>query len=463
MRIPFASHSYQAASLPLSAQDLVNLFAEKAPPDAKAKLWLRGTPGLKSFATIGNGPIRGLGDLNGTLCAVSGDDFYTVTSAGVGTNRGAVSSGGQSSPCKLVANDTQIAILAGTLGYTWNETTFAKITDADFLPVADVTYLDGYHIWVKDDSGQFFNSSLRDATAYAEADIATAESKPDNLVAAASDHRDLWLFGETSTEIWYDAGTGNPPFARVTNAFLERGCLAKHSVVLDDNTLFWLGDDRIVYRALGYTPQRISTHAIEQAVEGYADPASATAFSYSQDGHKFYVLNFEEATWVHDISSSLWHRRESRDSAGNALGRWRVDNGVRLYGKNLVGDCRTGGIYELDLDTYTDNGTAIRRVATSPPIHADGRRAFMSRLQVEIESGPGLTSGQGSDPQAMLDWSDDGGRTWGGERWAAMGKIGEYRTRAIFRRLGQFRERTLRLAVSDPVKTVIIAADADVR
>ena len=466
MRIPFAVHSYQAASLPLSAQSLINLYPEQAPPDAKARLALYGTPGLKSFATAGQGPIRGMHAFAGTLCAVSGGDFYTVASDGTAARRGTVK--GDATAVSMADSGTQLVIVSGPLAadaYTWNGTTLAAIADADadFPGSADVAYIDGYHVFLRDGTGQFFNSALRDATNYDALDIGTAEASPDKLVAVESDHRDLWLMGETTIEIWYNSGVGNPPFDQVTNALIERGCLARHSVVKEDNTVFWLGDDKIVYRAEGYTPRRVSTHAIEGAIAGYASPADAQAFSYSENGHKFYILTFPEATWVYDIAMGVWHQRESRDPKGNSLNRWRVGHGVHIYGKNLVGDYATGAIYELDPDTYTENGTTIRRVATSPPIHANGRRARMSRLQVEIESGVGLTSGQGSDPQAMLDWSDDGGRTWSGEHWAAMGRIGAYRARAVWRRLGQFRERTLRLTISDPVKTVIIAADADVR
>ena len=231
----------------------------------------------------------------------------------------------------------------------------------------------------------------------------------------------------------------------------------------DDNSIFWLGDDEVIYRAEGYVPKRISTHAIEKAMRGYQDTTTATAWSYTRGGHKFYVINFEEATWCFDISTGLWHTRESRDTIGNSLGRWRVDYGVKIYGKDLVGDYSTGDIYALDHEVFTENGTVIRRLATSPPIHNEAEWVFMPKLQIEMEVGVGLTTGQGSDPQIMLRWSDDGGNTWSNEKWRNLGKKGEYKNRVRWTKLGKTRERIFELSITDPVYASIIAADLGAR
>ena len=218
----------------------------------------------------------------------------------------------------------------------------------------------------------------------------------------------------------------------------------------------------MVYRAAGYNPQRVSTHAIESAIAGFASPSTAKAFFHTQEGHKFYTLNFDEATFVYDVSSGLWHEREGYDTANNKfLPRWRAQHGINIYGKNLVGDFKNGKINELDIDTLTDLGDPIRRIVTSPPLHQNTKRVFANRLQVEIESGVGLTSGQGVAPQAMLEWSDDGGHTWSNEHWATMGAKGKYRTRLIWRRMGWFWQRVYRMTISDPVRATVIAANLD--
>jgi Neuraminidase (sialidase) len=121
----------------------------------------------------------------------------------------------------------------------------------------------------------------------------------------------------------------------------------------------------------------------------------------------------------------------------------------------VVGDYANGNIYELSASTYTENGTAIRREADSAPVHASGVRSYMSEVFVDLEAGVGLALGQGSDPILMLSWSDDGGRTWSNERHLKIGKIGEYGTQALTTRLGSFRQRSIRIAVSDPINAII--------
>ena len=73
----------------------------------------------------------------------------------------------------------------------------------------------------------------------------------------------------------------------------------------------------------------------------------------------------------------------------------------------------------------------------------------------------GLATGAGSDPQAMMDWSDDGGHTWSNEHWADIGEIGEYDRRARWSKLGRSRDRIYRVTVSDPIKVVILGANLE--
>ena len=234
MRIPFAINSYQARSLPLSAQRLINLYAEKSPQDAKMPVVLYGTPGLSLFASVGDGPIRGLHNFNGTLAAVSGDTFYTIDSAGSGTSRGSVEGKGEWAP--MASSDTELVVVSNDKGWVWNGTTLTQITDGDFLTPRDVTFQDGYHIFSEKDSNTFFISELRDATSYVATDFALAEGDADDIVAVISDHRELWVFGEQTIEVYYNSGNADFPFERVSGVFIERGCAARHSVAAEDNT-----------------------------------------------------------------------------------------------------------------------------------------------------------------------------------------------------------------------------------
>jgi hypothetical protein len=131
-------------------------------------------------------------------------------------------------------------------------------------------------------------------------------------------------------------------------------------------------------------------------------------------------------------------------------------------GQHIVGDFENAKLYALDLDTFTDDGNIIRRVRRTTTMNDDQARLFFSRLQVDVESGVGLEIGQGSDPQLMLRYSDDGGNTWSNTKYATMGKIGEYKSRCVFTRLGSGRNRVWEISVTDPVKAVILGANAEI-
>ncbi len=460
MKIPFALHSSELTTRVQSSERAVNCYAERAPEDAKTPLTMLGTPGLKLFGTLGTGPIRALHEMGGVGYAVSGTDLYSIDSAGAGTLIGALSGASDYQMADNIANPQQLFIRAGSAGWIYNGTTLTQITDADFPGASWVAYSDTYFIYGDSITrGQFGISATLDGTSYAALDFANAESAPDGLVTGIVDHRELWLMGEKSIEVWWNSGNADFPYEKTPQAYMERGCRAKKSVAKDDNTVFWLGDDLIVYRAVEYTPTRISTHAVETAIKGYSNLGNAEAFFYTQGGHKFYVLSFAEGTWVFDTSTSLWHERQSFGKT-----RWRANTHMSVYDKQLVGDFENGKIYELDLGAYDEDGAVLQRLLISPVFNTEYLRSTMSRFYLDFETGVGLTTGQGSDPQVMLQWSDDGGKKYSNEHWKSLGKTGENSTRVYWKRLGQFGDkgRIFKLTMSDPVQFSLVGADANV-
>jgi hypothetical protein len=193
--------------------------------------------------------------------------------------------------------------------------------------------------------------------------------------------------------------------------------------------------------------------------------SDAYSFSYTFDGHKFVVVVFPtaNATWVHDIATGLWHERDSWDLNNNNYGRWRGTCALKAFGKVLVGDFYSGAVSYLDSGTFTELGNTMRALMTSPPLQNDRQRVFVSCLELDVESGVGLNTGQGSDPQIFMDISRDGGRTFGSfQRWNSLGKIGAYLQRVRWLRLGQARQWVFRVHISDPIKRVIIRAHANI-
>jgi hypothetical protein len=463
MRIPFLGGSGTHRSVTVNAERTVNLFPALT-PDGKAPMVLYGTPGLTRLAETTAEAGRGLYVAAGRLFAVVGATLYEISSAGAATVRGTLTT--VSGPVSMADNGTVLVVVDGAHGYQFTLATnaFAQITDPDWPAATHIAFHDGYFVLNRSGTGQFVITSLYGIDVD-PLDFATAEGAPDDTVSLLVDHRELWLFGDETTEVWFNSGAADFPFARLDGAFLEQGCAAPFSPAKIDNAVYWLSKDRNghghVMRAQGYQPQIVSTRAVEHAIQGYGTISDARAYTYQQDGHSFYVLTFPTAdrTWVYDVATQLWHERASWSSGEH---RHRGECYAFAFGKHLVLDYSNGRIYELDLDAYTDDGEPLRALRRTQHQSAEGMRLFWASLQVEMESGVGLSSGQGSDPQAMLRWSDDGGRTWSSEHWRSMGRLGEYRTRAIWRRLGQSRDRVFELSISDPVKRVIVDAWADV-
>lgn len=460
--IPFIGPAYRAQSLNASAQRAVNCYLESGADTAENALY--GTPGTVLRATIGTGPIRGGIAAGGYAWFVSGNQVYRLSSSYVSRLCGSIIS--SSGPVSLSANDTQIIIVDGVYGYLVDiaAATVAEITDEDFPDgVTQATYQDGFFIVAGNGSGQFFiNETPNNGALWNGLDFASAEGSPDNTIAIVSSHRELWLVGSDSAEIWVNTGNADFPFERSGNAFIEHGCAAAFTLDKIDNTVFWLGSDSrgagTVWRANGYTPQRISTHAIEYAISQYSKIDDAESFTYQDGGHLFYCLTFPTAvkTWVYDAATNEWHERAGFDESSGELNRWRPSCHVFSFGVHLVGDFENGNIYSMENDAYTDAGTPIKRIRTTQTLSNQQLIQFFNLLQIQMETGIGLESGD--DPQLVLRYSDDAGHSWSNEKYCSLGKTGQYNARAVFRRLGCGRNRVWEISTTDPVKFAVIGA-----
>lgn len=467
MKTPILGGSYVARSVNAADSRMVNLFAEGIPEGGKEAAFLNRAPGLRLLATVGDGPIRGLWRMGNYGYVVSGKELYRLNADWTSLYIGNLSGTG---PVSIADNGTQMFIACNGPSFIYNSTTeeFAQIADTDFPGAVTVGYLDGYFVFNEPNSQKVWVTSLLDGTAIDPLEFASAEGSPDQLVAAIVDHREAWLFGTNSIEVWYDAGSADFPLQRIQGAFNEIGLAAAYSVAKLDNGLFWLGADSrgqgIVYRSNGYTGKRISTHAVEWQIQQYGDISDAIGYTYQQDGHAFYVLVFpsEDTTWVYDVSTELWHER-----AGFHEGQFVRHRGncqMAYNGEVVIGDFENSNVYAFDLNVYADNGSIqrwLRSWRALPTGKNDLNRTAQHTLQLDCETGVGLNTGQGSDPQVMLRWSDDGGHTWSNEHWSSMGKIGRYGYRTFWRRLGmtmKIRDRVYEVSGTDPVKITIMGA-----
>jgi hypothetical protein len=469
MKTPILGSTYVTRSVNAADARMVNLFPEIIPEAGKEPAFLNRAPGLALQTTVGTGPIRGMIRHAAYLYVASGTSLWKVDASYTLTNIGTISGTG---PVSMANNGVQLFVACDGPSYIYNFNTavFGQITDVDFTGAKTVTFLDGYFVYTEPNSQKFWVTAIYNGLSINPLDFASAEGSPDNLVACIADHRELWLFGEQSVEVWYNSGGSSFPLSRLNGAFNEIGCAASYSVAKGDNGLFWLGsDDRgngIVYRSQGYNGSRISTHAVEWQIQQYSTISDAIGYTYQQDGHTFYVLTFPtaNATWVYDVSTGAWHERAGW--TGDAFVRHRSNCQVFYNNLTLVGDFENGNIYSFDLDVYADNGAVQKWLRTWRALETgknDLTRTAQHSLQLDCETGVGLNgSVQGSDPQVVLRWSDDAGHTWSYEQWRSMGKIGEYGYRAIWRRLGmtvKLRDRVFELSGTDPVKIAIVGAE----
>ncbi len=463
MKTPILGQSYVVRSPNAAAARLVNLYPE-ALIEGKEAAYLQRCPGLRLVATVGTGPIRGMWSLGGNLYVVSGTSLYKLTSTYAATLIGTVIG---TEPVSMSDNGTQLFVAANGPSYIYNTSTgvFQQISDPDFPGAVTVGFLDQYFVFNEPNSQRIWVTELLDGTSIDPLDFASAEGSPDGVVSLIVDHREVWVLGTNSVEVWYNTGGPDFPLQRIQGAFNEIGCAAAYSVAKLDNTVFWLGADArgrgIVYRANGYNGQRISTHAVEFAIQGYGDISDAIAYTYQQDGHSFYVLTFPSAnaTWVFDAATQAWHERAGWTN--DQFTRHRSNCQAACNSEVLVGDYANGKIYAFDLDVYADDGAVqkwLRSWRALPPGQNNLKRTAHHSLQLDAETGVGLNgvdpfdvfgylltenddflvaedgdkliistaTVQGVNPQAMLRWSDDGGHTWSNEHWRSMGRIGEY-------------------------------------
>jgi hypothetical protein len=468
MQTPILGSAYVARSTNAADSRMINLYPEATSEGGQTTGFLNRAPGLRLLATVGTGPVRGLWPVKGVLYVVSGAGFYSVNTSYSVTYLGTI---GGSGPVSITDNGVQIFIAVDPEGYVYNITTgvFVPVTDPDFPGASTVAFLDGYFVFTQPNSQIFWVTELYDGANIDPLNFASTEGSPDNLIAVNVNHREAWLFGTNSVEVWYNAGTPDFPLQRIQGAFMEVGCAATYSIAKLDNTLFWLGRDMrgrgIVYRANGYSGVRVSTHAIEFAIQSYGNISDAIAYTYQQEGHSFYVLTFPSAnaTWVYDVATNLWHERAG---FSDGLFTRHISNCQAAFNSEIVvGDYQNGNIYAFDLNVYADNGAIqkwLRSWRALPPGQNNLKRTSQHSLQLNCEAGVGLNDGQGSDPAVMLRWSDDGGHTWSNEHWLFMGKIGETGYRTIWRRLGmtlKLRDRVYEVSGTDAVKIAIIGAE----
>ncbi len=459
-RIPLFGLGIQSRSRAVTDSLFQNFYIERRPQGEKSELVAYGTPGLDLFKSFGDTPNRGALSFEpeSLFYVVHRGTLYEVNNAAVATAVGTLNT--TEGRVSMDHDGTTIVIVDGTDGYTYNTSTntFAEITDVDFIDnPSTVTWMDQYFIV---ENGLVFQISAS-PTSWAATDIGVPETNPDSIVRVFADHGELLVFNQITIEPWSNTGATDFPFAPIKSSVAEWGCAAKWSVCKFNDSVAFLAQNKLGQVSIcllkGYVPQVISTPDIDHIINGYMSVSDASAFSYMLGGHPMYQINFPSAgySWLYDGRENFWSAVKSQD-----VNRQRCEFSIQFVSRTLVFDYSDGSIYSLNPNTYTENGEMIEGEIVSNNVSSpDGERFSIDRLRVDMETGVGLVTGQGSDPQIMLQMSRDRGHSYGSELWQSMGKLGEYGKRVEWRRLGTVStDMNFKLRITDPVKRVLISA-----
>ena len=357
---------------------------------------------------------------------------------------------------------------------TLNIPVFGVLQDPGYLGANRIAFIEGWLIFNEPGTRTFYTTGPEPyILLFPGTSFALKDSSTDNLITLFENTRELWLVGERTSEVWYNAGNAvGVAFSRVPAVGPQIGCSSQASIARIGEQLCWLAKNEqgqnVVVRTNQYTFERISNHALEAIIASYPVVDDAIGYVYEEAGHVFYVLTFPTAdtTWVYDSTASnalqapTWHQRASYDSTTGILHRHRGNCYMNMQNIRIVGDYQTGQLHQMSRSYYTDNGAVLKcqRRAKHVWLKSSRERLFQTSMQVEFTPGVGLQIGQGSSPQAMLRWSNDGSFTWSNEHWVSIGAAGETRNRAKWNRLGQARDRVYELNFTDPVPRDIIGA-----
>lgn len=468
--LPLIGPSYANRSLPLSSQVTKGLFPE-INPEARNIVSLHAFPGLKVFgSTTGKG--RGTHLMNGIAYAVYGGTLHSVGSAGTFSSKGAIVG---ESMCDFADNGDQMMIATGSTAYMYTASidTLEEITDPDLIDPTTVTYINSQFIFDNNsetsEPGEFVTTQVLTGLTAGDVvnplDFAKADAHPDDILKAIIYNEMVYFFGVAGVDPWWNSGVGNPPFDAVQGAFRPYGLAGKDAISKTDEFLYFLDDQRSPRRMFGLQVTNIGNSSLGAEWAKYSRVDDVVVYTYILDQQNFAQYNFPTAnkSWLYHEGSNSWGQLSfSTDNQ-----RHRGISHVFAYDKNLVQDHSNGKMYEMDFETFTDNGEVIQRVRSTATIHgglygAPGKEIFFDRVEFILQTGEGLATGQGSDPQLMIRSSDDGGRTFTAEQWHDLGSGGDYSTRVELQNQGRAFQRIYELTYTEPTAFSLIDAYADI-
>lgn len=462
MKAPLVTGAYQARSVIANAQRCVNLFMEMNPKDSPFPFTLYPTPGLKLLGQSDQNGWRGLYTAtNGRLYGVCGQKVYAILTNWTMRELGRIQT--SSGQVHMVDNGNTIILVDGTqTGYTitLDDDKFETINQAAFVGGDYIDYVDGYFLLNYPAKNEWY-ISLANQAEFDAVDFASKNGFPDRVVGVGVSRRYVYLFGEVTTEVWFNAGTAAFPFERLPGVFMQYGCMTANTIAQMDGEFYWLArseqGDRFICRTRQFQTEKVSTFAMDAEIAEYDRVDDAFGYTFEMFGHFFYVITFPSAdkTWLFDVSTEQWSEWLSLGQQGE-LKRHRANCFALAYGSRVVGDYENGNLYLLDPDTFTDNGVAVPRIrGFYHGVDDNSWRIRYREFIANMEVGNGANF---EDVPVYLRWSDTRGKSWGNAIESSLGMEGDYIKSLQFQRLGTARDRVFELWWSAPVRTALTGA-----
>jgi len=448
-KIPFVTSTGVGFSEKDNSSLLLNLFAHKTQNGSKSEFILMGTEGAEYITEVSD-TIYGVFEVKDLLYIATATKLLRIEDDGTFKELGDVEF---NSDVTWAWNGLHIMVVAQNgYAYTLSDGTFKDMSiDTDWNDADTVAYMDGYFIFNRTNTGQFFISKLY-STEIDAIDFATGESAPDDTLAVVVSNRQLWLMGERTLEAWYDSGDADFPFTRINGAVRDIGIANHHSVSNVRDKIIFVGDDFKVYAIDGYTPTVISTPVIDKVLDK-SDANALRSFTFNNNGHWFYVLHINnEVTFTYDLTTNLWHNRMSVDTE-----RWFIDGAINKLRDNSLFAYADNKLYVLSTDILTEDQNPIRREAITVPLNKGVNMFTLVELQLDAEVA------QETDAQITLQTSKDGGVTWSNNNYAKFGATGWNEHRIRWQRLGRFRDCIIKIVITDPITIRLLGLHARVK
>lgn len=443
---------------------LINCYSEALGSDAKSSQAIYAIEGLDTFLTVsGSGGVKCLMPTESYLYGVAGTDVFAidvnnaitivatltiVTDSFMASNRR-----NPTTQVGLVSNDQYRSItgLVSTL-----------VTTNLIAPPSTIDVRDGYFLMTQN-FGRYQKTAEDDATTLSLTDFGKAQRSADEIVRVMATETDIILFGKNSIE-WHSNqpnALGAFPFVPVSQKNI--GIIGRAAAARLDDTILFVASDGTVRQVQGYDGVLVSTPAVQRAVGSVTDKSTivGTAWNSLSTGHKFFAFSCASWTWVYDLTTGQWHERMS-----SGMNRWRIAHVCEWNGVTIAGDASSGELYVLSGNYMDEAGEPITMTVQTAPTEAGPYPLDVNALYVDTVPGVGTVGGTAANtnPELLIDWSDDGGWDWSDQRRELLGAAGETNTQVKATRLGQIRRngRTWRFQCGANVARCITGAYLDV-